>query len=147
MCIRDRYQRRVHGRLMKKFFQKVKKDMKVTMEDRVIPFFQDTGKKLSKFGKKVSAPFHSKSSVISPSPFQPEPPKPKEPQSEVTIPSPINLEGNHQSVECKICFDDKVDMLFMPCKHACCCSKCGKTLQICPICRQEIVSRIDFVLS
>ncbi|VDI54562.1 polyadenylate-binding protein-interacting protein 1 [Mytilus galloprovincialis] len=55
--------------------------------------------------------------------------------------------GNQKSVDttddkymCKICFDDPVEVTFLPCMHACCCKNCSDKLKPkqCPICRKRI---------
>ena len=37
---------------------------------------------------------------------------------------------------CKICFDQDMDVLFVPCNHLICCSSCSANLPHCPLCRQ-----------
>ncbi|XP_071144499.1 polyadenylate-binding protein-interacting protein 1-like [Mytilus edulis] len=41
---------------------------------------------------------------------------------------------------CKICFDDPVEVTFLPCMHVCCCKNCSDKLKVkqCPICRKRI---------
>ena len=36
---------------------------------------------------------------------------------------------------CKVCMDNEVSMVFLPCGHLVCCSSCAQALQHCPICR------------
>lgn len=42
---------------------------------------------------------------------------------------------------CCICFDKKKDYLLLPCKHLCCCEKCGEgyleKVGKCPLCQKE----------
>ncbi|KAJ8309976.1 hypothetical protein KUTeg_011841 [Tegillarca granosa] len=48
------------------------------------------------------------------------------------------IEENRQLKEqtlCKICLDESVSMVFLPCGHLCCCSQCAPALRKCPICR------------
>ena len=45
---------------------------------------------------------------------------------------------------CCICMDDKKDVLFLPCKHICACANCSN-VKTCPICRTDIISKIDGV--
>lgn len=42
--------------------------------------------------------------------------------------------------QCKICLDNPVEVLFLPCKHVCCCQNCSNKLKVkvCPICRGKI---------
>ncbi len=43
----------------------------------------------------------------------------------------------HTSMECKICFDNIVDIIVTPCGH-CYCQKCSLNMNKCYICQQEI---------
>lgn len=47
---------------------------------------------------------------------------------------------------CKICFERKLNIIFIPCNHMVCCTECGKQQQLCPICRRKIetVNQIYF---
>jgi hypothetical protein len=36
---------------------------------------------------------------------------------------------------CKVCMEENCTILFLPCRHLCCCKKCVKVLTKCPICR------------
>ena len=50
--------------------------------------------------------------------------------------------------KCSICYEHDRTVVFLPCKHLCCCANCGKvdvTLN-CPICREDINSRINIFL-
>jgi len=40
------------------------------------------------------------------------------------------------SVLCKICFKEKLEVLFMPCGHVIACIQCAVTLDQCAVCRQ-----------
>ncbi|KAE9528494.1 hypothetical protein AGLY_012065 [Aphis glycines] len=40
------------------------------------------------------------------------------------------------SVVCKICFKEKLEVLFLPCRHVIACIQCAVTLDLCAICRQ-----------
>ena len=39
---------------------------------------------------------------------------------------------------CKICMDASIDCVLLECGHMVTCTKCGKQLADCPICRQNI---------
>uniref|UniRef100_A0A914HHY2 RING-type domain-containing protein n=1 Tax=Globodera rostochiensis TaxID=31243 RepID=A0A914HHY2_GLORO len=39
---------------------------------------------------------------------------------------------------CVVCFDKKIDFVFIPCWHACVCEECAENIGICPMCRQII---------
>ena len=50
--------------------------------------------------------------------------------------------------KCSICYEHDRTVVFLPCKHLCCCANCGKvdvTLN-CPICREDINSRMKIFL-
>ena len=40
---------------------------------------------------------------------------------------------------CKICMDSLIDCVLLECAHMVSCTKCGKRLAECPICRQNVV--------
>ena len=42
---------------------------------------------------------------------------------------------------CAVCSQGKLEVLFRPCRHVCCCSVCAVRLQDCPICRAAIKAR------
>jgi len=39
---------------------------------------------------------------------------------------------------CKICFENQVDTVILPCGHCCCCEECLLGMQDCPICRRPV---------
>ena len=45
---------------------------------------------------------------------------------------------------CKLCMEDDISVVFLPCGHLCCCSRCANlpAVKNCPICRVEIGSKI-----
>eukprot|EP01006_Ploeotia_vitrea_P011874 TRINITY_DN31544_c0_g1_i1.p1 TRINITY_DN31544_c0_g1~~TRINITY_DN31544_c0_g1_i1.p1 ORF type:complete len:439 (+),score=23.65 TRINITY_DN31544_c0_g1_i1:49-1365(+) len=43
---------------------------------------------------------------------------------------------------CVICFENPKEVVFLPCKHLCACSKCSSKLDSCPECRANIAERI-----
>ncbi|KAG8172504.1 hypothetical protein JTE90_017585 [Oedothorax gibbosus] len=43
---------------------------------------------------------------------------------------------------CKICMDCEMDTVFQPCGHLIACPTCAQVLTTCPLCRQEITSRL-----
>ncbi|XP_076832010.1 E3 ubiquitin-protein ligase rififylin isoform X2 [Brachyhypopomus gauderio] len=50
-----------------------------------------------------------------------------------------------QSVEenlCKICMDSPIDCVLLECGHMVTCTKCGKRMSECPICRQYVVRAV-----
>ncbi|XP_044731478.1 E3 ubiquitin-protein ligase LRSAM1-like isoform X2 [Chrysoperla carnea] len=45
-------------------------------------------------------------------------------------------------VECVICMDSFCEVVFIPCGHICTCLLCSTSVEICPICRAEILKRV-----
>ncbi|XP_060792141.1 E3 ubiquitin-protein ligase rififylin isoform X2 [Neoarius graeffei] len=43
---------------------------------------------------------------------------------------------------CKICMDSPIDCVLLECGHMVTCSKCGKRMSECPICRQYVVRAV-----
>jgi len=43
---------------------------------------------------------------------------------------------------CKVCMQEEVDQVFIPCGHVICCKICITKLQTCPICRKPIVDTL-----
>lgn len=48
---------------------------------------------------------------------------------------------------CKICMDENVSIVFLPCGHMCACSQCADLVKTCPICRLPIKGRVNAFLS
>ncbi len=46
------------------------------------------------------------------------------------------------NLTCKICLDEPVGELFLPCRHLVCCVQCSKSVDNCPLCRAKIVGTI-----
>ena len=46
----------------------------------------------------------------------------------------------NDNMKCIICLENDKSYLFMFCKHVCCCEKCSKNLNQCPICGNKIES-------
>ena len=63
--------------------------------------------------------------------------------------------NNQLEMECKICFEQQLDCVLLPCGHACCCYECGIRVKFsslgglgrCPICRVGITSVLQIFLS
>ena len=51
-------------------------------------------------------------------------------------------------LRCVICLTRQRNMLYMPCRHICCCSDCDThhTIHVCPICRIPISERLAIYL-
>ena len=50
------------------------------------------------------------------------------------------------SSTCKVCMDQKVGVLFLPCRHLICCTPCSDSIKRCPLCRQRIIGTIKAFL-
>ena len=50
------------------------------------------------------------------------------------------------NITCKVCMDQKVGVLFLPCRHLICCEPCGDSVKRCPLCRQRIIGTIKAFL-
>jgi hypothetical protein len=60
------------------------------------------------------------------------------------------MEENRQLKEaktCKICMDEEVNIVFLPCGHLACCNSCAPALRNCPICRALIRGTVRIYLS
>ena len=44
-----------------------------------------------------------------------------------------------ESELCKICMDATIDCVLLECGHMVTCTKCGRKLNECPICRQYVI--------
>lgn len=43
---------------------------------------------------------------------------------------------------CKVCMDETISTLFVPCNHFVCCDRCAFRVRQCPVCRQRIRSQV-----
>lgn len=60
------------------------------------------------------------------------------------------LEENQRLKEnriCKICLDNRSDVLFLPCGHMVSCPQCAPALVKCPVCRKQINGHVKTFLS
>lgn len=48
----------------------------------------------------------------------------------------------HEQTECVICMEVVPNVIFLPCGHVCGCSACAEPLKECPLCRQEIRTKL-----
>ncbi|XP_041351914.1 putative inhibitor of apoptosis [Gigantopelta aegis] len=73
--------------------------------------------------------------------FQNQKRKPPNKNSEETEDISSLLEENRELKEqkiCKICLDEEISIIFLPCGHLVCCGTCASSLSECPICRGTI---------
>lgn len=59
-----------------------------------------------------------------------------------------NEESNSASVqihssECKVCYANEIQTVFIPCLHACCCLYCTDRINTCIVCRTPIVGHLQ----
>ena len=50
------------------------------------------------------------------------------------------------NITCKVCMDQKVGVLFVPCRHLICYTPCSDSIKRCPLCRQRIIGTIKAFL-
>ena len=58
----------------------------------------------------------------------------------------INGEKNNSNL-CKICFQEYMNVLFLPCGHIVACVKCAFSMQSCAICRKSVSTTVTVFLS
>lgn len=83
-------------------------------------------------------PMVCQGAIVSP---EPSAPYPESEEAEGPSTSPIKARGLHS--ECSICLDKPSDIIFLNCGHVCCCYECGVNLDLCPLCRSNIVQKIQ----
>ncbi|XP_041949626.1 E3 ubiquitin-protein ligase rififylin isoform X2 [Alosa sapidissima] len=54
---------------------------------------------------------------------------------------PASSKGDEENL-CRICMDSPIDCVLLECGHMVTCSKCGKRMSECPICRQYVVRAV-----
>ena len=70
----------------------------------------------------------------------------------------INVQFNFSDLEqenrrlkeariCKICMDNEVGVVFLPCGHLISCVNCAPSLKDCPVCRQSIHGTVKTYMS
>jgi len=68
-----------------------------------------------------------------------------------TSQNPMELEQENQRLKeartCKICMDNEIGVVFLPCGHFICCVKCAPSLRDCPYCRQAIHGTVKTYMS
>jgi len=56
-------------------------------------------------------------------------------------------ENHSNRILCKICYDNEMNYLVMPCFHISCCEECIKKVNKCPICNNDIHNKMKIFLS
>lgn len=64
--------------------------------------------------------------------------EPNEVQESADYKKPITTDDIEDRDLCKICLENELDILVMPCKHLCLCAVCSANLEKCPMCRTHI---------
>ncbi|KAK4263746.1 hypothetical protein QN277_029121 [Acacia crassicarpa] len=64
-------------------------------------------------------------------------------QSEITKYSQQEYERlQNERILCRVCFEDRINVVLLPCRHHILCSTCGEKCKRCPICRVPIEERM-----
>ena len=48
---------------------------------------------------------------------------------------------------CKICYDDVMSVVFLPCSHTFACIKCAPSMSVCAICREPVTMLVRTIFS
>ena len=48
---------------------------------------------------------------------------------------------------CKVCLDNPIEIILIPCRHVIACKSCAERVSSCPICRSEIGTRLEIYFS
>jgi hypothetical protein len=65
---------------------------------------------------------------------------------DVPLGETVTIPDTDESMQCKICFDQRCQLAFISCGHVCTCLFCGLGLVKCPICRADIASVVKVYL-
>lgn len=86
---------------------------------------------------------------LSPSTSTPTAPAMEEDQEPVSPSSPpeesSTASGAVQFSECVVCLEERVQVIFLPCGHMCCCVECHVSISDCPMCRAYIERKIKVI--
>jgi len=52
-----------------------------------------------------------------------------------------------EATQCKICMDNRVEVVFLPCGHLVSCTRCATAISNCAVCRQPIKAYVKTYLS
>lgn len=53
---------------------------------------------------------------------------------------------NVETVPCKVCRKEDIELVFLPCRHACTCFNCGHEMQECSVCFENVYAFIRVFL-
>jgi hypothetical protein len=56
------------------------------------------------------------------------------------------LETKSEQMMCVVCFEQKKNIVFIPCKHCTCCEQCSVQIDSCPMCRTDIKERMEIFM-
>ena len=63
----------------------------------------------------------------------------------------VDLEQENRRLKeariCKICMDNEIGVVFLPCGHLICCVQCAPSLKDCPLCRTNIQGTVKTYMS
>ncbi|XP_069131320.1 putative inhibitor of apoptosis [Argopecten irradians] len=57
------------------------------------------------------------------------------------------IEDLRMRLKCKVCLENELEMVFLPCCHLCTCVDCETLLTKCPICREQKTGKITVCIS
>lgn len=44
---------------------------------------------------------------------------------------------------CKVCMDNHINVVLLPCRHLICCDNCSRQVSQCPLCRTDIIGTVQ----
>ncbi|XP_076066406.1 putative inhibitor of apoptosis [Oratosquilla oratoria] len=56
------------------------------------------------------------------------------------------LEEEHEMKQCRLCMDEEVGAVFMPCAHLLACGTCAASLTQCPLCRSDVHYTVQVII-
>ncbi|XP_069131319.1 E3 ubiquitin-protein ligase XIAP-like [Argopecten irradians] len=57
------------------------------------------------------------------------------------------IEDLRMRLKCKVCLENELEMVFLPCCHLCTCVDCETLLTKCPICREQKTGKNNSMIS
>jgi len=68
------------------------------------------------------------------------------PEKDPKLPQHISIkcpENKLDSMLCKVCYEEEMVTVFIPCRHVYACVKCAEEIDECPICKENVFSFIQ----